>query len=153
MDETSGSQTDAQQAPGPVGLTEQQLDELRAMFDVARSGDVRLAEWVDQGLPVNLTNESGDTLLILACYHRHHDLAAALVARGADLERVNERGQTALGCAVFRQDEALVSMLLEAGADPDTGGQSARSIAHFFGLKGMSHLLDGPRGAGGEALR
>ena len=90
MDETSGSQTDAQQAPGPVGLTEQQLDELRAMFDVARSGDVRLAEWVDQGLPVNLTNESGDTLLILACYHRHHDLAAALVARGADLERVNE---------------------------------------------------------------
>lgn len=134
-------------------LTEEQLDELRAMFELARAGDMVLAHYVDLGLPVNLTNHAGDSLLILATYHRHHELAAALVQRGADLERVNERGQTALGCAVFRQDEQLVRLLLEAGADPDTGGQSARQIADFFGLTAMSQLLDGSAGPTSEPLR
>jgi ankyrin repeat protein len=113
------------------------------VFDLAREGSTdELAEYVDAGVPVNLTNDKGDTLLILAAYHGHPETVAALLARGADSGRVNDRGQTALAAAVFRQSTASVTHLLEAGADPDAGGPSARATAAFFELPAMVELLD-----------
>jgi ankyrin repeat protein len=94
-------------------------------------------------VPVNLTNEQGDTLLILAAYHDHPDLVRALLARGADTGRVNDRGQTALGAAVFRRSGPAVTSLLAAGADPALGARSALDIARFFALPEMLALLGG----------
>ncbi|MEU4594364.1 ankyrin repeat domain-containing protein [Micromonospora aurantiaca (nom. illeg.)] len=112
------------------------------MFDLARAGATEeLAANVDAGLPVNLTNAKGDTLLILAAYHAHPDTVAALLARGADPARVNDRGQTALAAAVFRRQEAAVRALLDAGADPDHGAPSAVETARFFELPDMLALL------------
>ena len=77
------------------------------VFDLARSGSTEeLAAYVDAGVPVNLTNDKGDTLLILAAYHGHPETVGALLDRGADHARVNDRGQTALAAAVFRQSAA-----------------------------------------------
>jgi len=92
-------------------------------------------------VPVNLTNSAGDTLLILAAYHRHHETVRLLLERGADHARVNDKGQTALAAAVFRQDRGIVDDLLAAGADPDLGEQSAVAIATFFDLPDMRALL------------
>jgi ankyrin repeat protein len=129
----------------PATLTAEELAFLQRVFDRARAGDVeQLRDVLDGGVPVNLTNSTGDTLLILAAYHRRADAVALLLARGADAERVNDRGQTALGAAVFRQDEPIVRALLAAGASPDTGPRSARQVADFFGLTGMRRLLDQP---------
>jgi ankyrin repeat protein len=115
----------------------------RKVFDLAREGlTEELAEYLDAGVPVNLTNDKGDTLLILAAYHGHPETVAALLARGADHGRANDRGQTALAAAVFRQSAETVTRLLEAGADPDAGGPSARATASFFELPAMSELLD-----------
>ena len=126
----------------PEDLTEEELAFLQGAFDLAREGDVdALAAYVDAGLPVNLTNGSGDTLLLLAAYHRHPDLVRALVDRGADHARVNDRGQTALAAAVFRQDTDAVAALLEAGADPALGRQSALATATVFELPDMVSLL------------
>ena len=114
------------------------------VFDLARGGHTdELAAYVDAGVPANLTNEKGDTLLILAAYHGHPDTVAALLDRGADHARANDRGQTALAAAVFRQSAETVSRLLAAGADPDAGGPSARATAAFFDLPAMVELLDG----------
>ncbi|RBY82951.1 ankyrin repeat domain-containing protein [Geodermatophilus sp. TF02-6] len=116
------------------------------VFDLARGGATEeLAAYVDAGVPANLTNHKGDTLLILAAYHGHPDTVAALLARGADPGRVNDRGQTALAAAVFRQSEPTVRSLLAAGADPDAGGPTARETAAFFDLPAMTALLDGAR--------
>jgi ankyrin repeat protein len=123
-------------------LSESELELLRGAFELARNGDLaQLATLVDAGLPVNLTNDSGDTLLILAAYHAHPDLVSALVERGADTSRVNDRGQTALGAAVFRQSEPIVRSLLAAGADPSLGPRSALDVATFFELPEMLALL------------
>ena len=85
-------------------LTGPELDFLHHAIDLAREGGAgELAALVDAGLPVNLTNPAGDTLLILAAYHEHPDTVAALLQRGADTERQNDRGQTALGAAAFRR--------------------------------------------------
>ena len=115
------------------------------VFDLARSGSTEeLAAYVDAGVPVNLTNDKGDTLLILAAYHGHPETVGSLLDRGADSARVNDRGQTALAAAVFRQSADSVTRLLAAGADPDAGGPSARATAAFFELPEMSGLLDAP---------
>jgi ankyrin repeat protein len=126
-------------------LTPDELAFLQSAFELARNGETtRLVGYVDAGLPVNLTNSSGDTLLILAAYHRHGGLVAALLERGADHARVNDRGQTALAAAVFRQDEPVVRALLHAGADPDLGPKSAVEIARFFDLPAMLELMARP---------
>jgi uncharacterized protein len=114
------------------------------VFDLARGGRTEeLAAYVDAGVPVNLTNDKGDTLLILAAYHGHPATVGALLDRGADHARANDRGQTALAAAVFRQSTETVARLLAAGADPDAGGPSARATATFFDLPEMVGLLDG----------
>jgi ankyrin repeat protein len=114
------------------------------VFDLARGGHTEeLAAYIDAGVPVNLTNDKGDTLLILAAYHGHAGTIGALLERGADHARANDRGQTALASAVFRQSSETVRQLLDAGADPDAGGPSARATAVFFELPAMTALLEG----------
>ncbi|MFB9185137.1 ankyrin repeat domain-containing protein [Dactylosporangium sucinum] len=116
------------------------------MFDLARAGATdELAASVDAGLPVNLTNDKGDSLLMLAAYHNHPATVAALLGRGADAGRVNDRGQTALSAAVFRQSAESVTALLDAGADPHAGGPSALDTARFFDLPAMLELLERAR--------
>jgi ankyrin repeat protein len=123
-------------------LTEAEVQFLLDVVDLARLGrTVELEPLLDAGVPVNLTNGAGDSLLILAAYHRHPDTVAMLLAHGADTERENDRGQTALGAAVFRQSAQMVSMLLAAGADPSGGSRSAVDLAEFFGLGEMAELL------------
>jgi ankyrin repeat protein len=112
------------------------------MFDLARAGATEeLAAQIDAGLPVNLTNDKGDTLLILAAYHAHPDTVAALLGRGADHTRTNDRGQSALAAAVFRSSADAVRALLAAGADPAYGNPSALETAQFFDLPEMVRLL------------
>ena len=129
------------------GLTARELAFLQGAFELAREGDIeQLTAYIDAGLPVDLTNGSGDTLLILAAYHRHADLVRALLARGADHSRLNDRGQSALAAAVFRQDAEVVQVLLDAGADPALGRQSALATASVFELPAMLAMLTGSTG-------
>ena len=122
------------------------------VFTLAREGDAALLQaYIDEGVPANLTNGKGDTLLILAAYHEHLDSVRVLLGRGADPDRVNDNGQTALGSAVVRKAGDIVTALLDAGADPDAGHQSAPDIARFFALDEMLALLTHHRGTGGSA--
>jgi len=120
------------------------------LFDLARDGGAgELTRHLDAGLSPNLTNDKGDTLLILAAYHDHGDTVRTLLDHGADTGRANDRGQTALAAATFRRSAAVVRALLAAGADPDAGGPSARETAVFFDLPEMAELLDrGPTADG-----
>lgn len=128
----------------PEGLSDEVIGFLLEVMELAREGErARLEELLDSGVPVNLTNSVGDSLLILAAYHLHPETVQMLLARGADTERLNDRGQTALGAAVFRQSGEIVSALLAAGADPSAGGPSSIEVAEFFGLPEMSRLLTG----------
>ena len=130
------------------GLTEEELNFLRGVLDLAREGrTTELADVIARGVPVNLTGGSGDSLLILAAYHGHPDTVRMLLEHGADPDRVNDRGQTALGAAVFRQSRTAVELLLHHGADPHAGGRSAVEIAAFFGLDEMAALLASNRAA------
>ncbi|QEV16966.1 ankyrin repeat domain-containing protein [Streptomyces alboniger] len=103
------------------------------IFDLARQGDAAaLAAYVDAGVPANLTNDSGDSLVMLAAYHGHADAVRALLERGGDANRANDRGQTPLAGAVFKGADAVIRALLDGGADPAAGTPSAVDTARMF---------------------
>jgi ankyrin repeat protein len=114
------------------------------VFGMARAGDAAsLASYVDAGVPVNLTNEKGDTLVMLAAYHGHADAVSVLVERGADVNRLNDRGQSPIAGAVFKGDEAVVRVLVAAGADPRAGHPTAVDSAHMFERHDLLEVLEG----------
>jgi uncharacterized protein len=112
------------------------------VFDLARQGVTgTLAAYVDAGVPADLTNDKGDTLVMLAAYHGHADTVVALLERGADPDRANDRGQTPLAGAVFKGEEEVVRALLTGGADPAAGTPSAIDTARMFGKDELLRLF------------
>lgn len=104
------------------------------LFDLARTGETeRLRAYVEAGVSADLTNDRGDTLLMLAAYHGHAGTVRALAELGADPGRANDRGQTPLAGAVFKKEPGVIRALLEAGADPNAGTPSAADAARMFG--------------------
>jgi uncharacterized protein len=118
------------------------LDLAARLFDMARDGEAAtLAAYLDAGIPVNLTNTNGDTLVMLAAYYGHAPAVAALIARDADVDRPNNRGQTPLAGAVFKNDTTVIELLLQADADPLAGSPSAVETARFFGRDEVARQL------------
>jgi hypothetical protein len=104
-----------------------------ACFDFARAGETeRLRAYVEHGVPANLTDATGNTLLMLAAYHGHAATVRAMVALGADPDRTNDRGRSPLAGAILKGEDEVVTVLLAAGADPDVGTPSARATAEMF---------------------
>ena len=79
---------------GAPDLTPDERALLEDTFDRARSGDVDgLRELLGIGVPVNLTNGRGDTLLMLATYHGHTAAVELLLGLRADTARGGSGGR------------------------------------------------------------
>ncbi|MBB1255187.1 ankyrin repeat domain-containing protein [Streptomyces alkaliterrae] len=112
------------------------------VFELARQGDRdAVSAYVDAGVPPNLTNDRGDSLVMLAAYHGHADAVRALLERGADPDRSNDRGQTPLAGAVFKGEKEVIRALLDGGADPAAGTPSAIDTARMFGKDELLELF------------
>ncbi len=115
------------------------------MFDYARSGHAEeLAQVLAMGLPPNLRNDKGDTLVMLASYHGHADAVRRLLAAGADPGIANDRGQTPLAGACFKGDADVVRALLDGGAAVDGHGGDGRTplmTAAMFNRTAIVELL------------
>lgn len=123
---------------------EQQARVVAIAMDLAREGrTAELLEFLDHGLPIDVEDRDGNTLLMLAAYHGHADTVEALVGRGADVDRRNGRDQSPVAGALFKGEDSVVRILVDAGADLDAGTPTARAAATMFGRE---HLL--PDGQG-----
>ncbi|MFI9603371.1 ankyrin repeat domain-containing protein [Streptomyces sp. NPDC052043] len=123
-------------------LTPEQTDRIVAVaMDLAREGSTaQLVEFVEHGLPVDVTDSGGNSLLMLAAYHDHADTVRALLRLGADPDLRNARDQAPIAGALFKGADEVVVVLREAGAQLDAGTPSARVTASMFGRE---HLLAG----------
>lgn len=128
---------------GAQGAPDADVVELATkIFDLARQGrTAMLTAYLEAGVPANLTNDRGDTLVMLAAYHGHADTVTALLARGAEADRANDRGQTPLAGAVFKGEEEVIRALLAAGADPNAGTPSAVDTARMFAKADLLELF------------
>lgn len=137
-------------SPSVTESEEQRYAELQAAaLEAARAGNgPLLAAMLQAGMPANLSDPKGNSLLMLASYHGHAEMVRMLLAHKADPERRNRRGQTPLGGAAFKGDVAIVRLLLDAGADPsaDNGmGLTPIRAAALFGRTGALDLLQSRR--------
>ncbi len=123
-----------------MGLSEEQTAKVVELaMDLARQGETTgVLEFLDHGLPVDVQDSEGNTLLMLAAYHGQVATVRALVARGADVDLRNARDQSPVAGALFKGADEVVAVLREAGADLDGGSPSARVTAEMFG---RAHLL------------
>ncbi|MFD5899349.1 ankyrin repeat domain-containing protein [Streptomyces sp. NPDC060366] len=129
-------------APGGGAPDSDVVELATKVFDLARRGETEtLAAYVDAGVPVNLTNDRGDSLVMLAAYHGHAPAVTALLSRGAEADRPNDLGQTPLAGAVFKGEDAVIRALLTGGADPTAGTPSAVDTARMFGKTDLLELF------------
>jgi uncharacterized protein len=91
-----------------------------------------LAGFVDHGLPSDVQDDDGNTPLMLAAYHGHHQTVQMLIQRGADVDLRNKRNQAPVAGALFKGEDEVVRLLISAGADLDAGTPSARDTAAMF---------------------
>ena len=121
------------------------LELARYIFELVRKGDAQtLAPVFKKGFPAILRNDKGDSLLMLASYHGHFDVAKLLLEHGADTETCNDNGQTPIAGAAYKGDLPMVRLLLEHGAHvegmaPD--GKTALMFAAMFNRTEVVSLL------------
>ncbi|KQP35411.1 ankyrin repeat domain-containing protein [Pseudorhodoferax sp. Leaf274] len=115
------------------------------VFQRARTGDAQtLAKLLQKGLPPDMSNHKGDTLLMLASYHGHVDATKALLEAGADPDRYNDMGQTPLGASTYKGYLPIVELLLSHGANPGfaaPGGKTPLMFAAMFNRLEIMQVL------------
>jgi uncharacterized protein len=128
--------------PSAADLPPEALALASKLFDFARSGSTSdLSTYLTAGIPSNLTNSKGDTLLMLAAYHGHAESVSLLLSRGADSNVLNDRGQSPLAGAVFKGYDDVVKALVDSGADATLGTPSAKDTARMFGKTELFGIL------------
>lgn len=148
---SAATDTASQPAANPASLPPAALDLAAKLFDLARAGDTpTLQQYVSAGIPKNLTNASGDTLLMLASYHGHAETAKMLLDVGADANVLNGRGQSPIAGAVFKGYDDVVRVLYQGGADLQAGQPNAVDCARMFKRSNCLKLFGVEEGEGTE---
>ena len=114
------------------------------VFDLARHGDAaQLGALLDQGLPTNLRNDKGDSLLMLAAYNGNEPAVRVLLEHGADPDMPNDNGQAPLAGVAFKGETAITRLLLEHGAIADGlgGDRTPLMVAAMFDKVDIAALL------------
>lgn len=113
--------------------TDEMIELALELFDACRAGQAdRVLAYVDAGVPVDLTDHQGNTLLMLAAYHGHADLVTGLAERGANVDTANDKDQVAIAGVLFRGYDEIVAILLRHGANLDIGTPTGRDAAKIF---------------------
>jgi ankyrin repeat protein/beta-lactamase regulating signal transducer with metallopeptidase domain len=101
---------------------------------------------ISQDADVNVKDNTGQTLLHLACQRGNEEIAELLIDNGADIEAKNRKHQTPLHVACQRGNKEIVELLIgnnaNIGHTPDERyGSTALHIAAVFGHKEIAELL------------
>lgn len=112
-------------------------------LESARTGDVRtLVPMLDAGMPVNLVDEKGNSLLMLASYHGHLPLTKLLLESGAAPDQRNARNQTPLAGVAFKGGLEIAKLLVKHGADPNADQGGGRFPIQFAAMFGNPDIVD-----------
>jgi ankyrin repeat protein len=120
-------------------------------LDAARNDAVdTLRPMIRAGLPIELKDSKGNSLLMLASYHGNIATVRMLLAEGADPDARNDREQTPLAGVAFKGYLDIAKMLIQANADANAdqgGGRTPVMFAAMFGHHAMVEYLESEIGS------
>jgi|TARA_R110002050_G_scaffold109980_2_gene221817 ankyrin repeat protein len=98
---------------------QKRYEELQFMaLEFARRGQTEdLKAMLDVGMPANLCDHKGNSLLMLASYNRNLGTTRMLIDLGAQVDKKNDRGQTPLAGVCFKGYLEITKELVSAGAN------------------------------------
>uniref|UniRef100_A0A7S3HME0 Uncharacterized protein n=1 Tax=Spumella elongata TaxID=89044 RepID=A0A7S3HME0_9STRA len=110
-----------------AGLSEKDVEDV---FSYARHGRCEEIERLfAKGLPVDVRNDHGNTVLIVACQNGNKRVAKAVLRRGANINARNLRGNTPLHyCYHYGYGDSLGQYLISKGADADARNNAGKSV-------------------------
>ena len=115
-------------------------------LDFARTGKTQdLKAMLQSGMPVNLCDHKGNSLIMLASYNGNFETTVMLVDFGAEVDKKNDRGQTQLAGVCFKGYIDIVKVLVKAGANIyENNGMGTTPImfASMFGNSEIVKFLD-----------
>lgn len=87
-------------------------------FNCARYGKTEdLRVMLNTGMSVDLCDNKGNTLLMLAAYNGNFETTKLLIDYGANIDKKNFKGQTPLGGVCFKGDKKIAELLVKKGAN------------------------------------
>jgi ankyrin repeat protein len=111
------------------------LDPEAAMLKAAEDGSLgSILNLRDSGVPVNCSDEEGNSPLMIAVRAAHHGVVRSLYHLGADINHRNHAGETALGLAKASDSTDIVNTLQEFGALDAVTGELGKLSAMFGGM-------------------
>ena len=134
----------AREKAAPPAMDQETYDLAQELFALVRAGQdsARLAGLLQMGLAPNLRDGKGDSLLMLASYHGHHEMTRLLLDHGGDPELANDRGQVPLAGAAFKGDAGIVRLLLEHGAKVNGCGPDGKTPLMFAAMFNRTEIVD-----------
>ncbi|GEP11281.1 hypothetical protein MGN01_31260 [Methylobacterium gnaphalii] len=97
------------------------------IFQFAEAGHAaELSELFEHGLPANLRNARGDSLLMLAAVHGQEAATRVILEAGGDPELANDHGETPLAAAASKGETSIVRLLREHCARDESSKAHAR---------------------------
>ena len=127
--------------------TEQELkryEELQVFaLDFARTGKTEdLKAMLQAGMPVNLCDHKGNSLIMLASYNGNLETTSMLLDFGAEVDKKNDRGQTPLAGVCFKGYFDIAKILVEAGANIHENNGLGTTPLMFATIFGNTQIVE-----------
>jgi len=109
-------------------------------FEAARVGNL---EWFSNNeFDINAQDSNGDTVLILASWKGHTEIAFAIIEKGANLDLQDNWGTTALTCASGHGHTEIAFALIEKGANLDLQNKCGGTALTRASWNGHTEITD-----------
>ncbi|KAG4106091.1 ankyrin repeat-containing domain protein [Neocallimastix lanati (nom. inval.)] len=84
-----------------------------------------------RGMDINIQNNNGDTLLMIACQKNYRSLVEKLIEHHVELDTINRQGNTALIISCQNQCYEIVKLLLQYQANISIVNNKGHSVLHI----------------------
>ena len=112
-------------------------------LDFARTGKTQdLKAMLQVGMPVNLCDHKGNSLIMLASYNGNLETTVMLVDFGAEVDKKNDRGQTPLAGVCFKGYFDIAKILVEAGANIHENNGLGTTPLMFATIFGNTQIVE-----------
>ncbi len=129
----TGEDSDPEDVAATCDSNEPHKDTESTIFEAAAHGDLTaVSRLLKGGFNIESRNDSGQTLLMVACACGHRPVAKRILKHGADMDATDLDGKTAAHIALQRGRQELCEYLLACGASKDLPDASGVTVAFLM---------------------